>query len=144
MVEPLGRLLRSLNDAGVEYAVVGGHAVGFHGYPRATKDLDLLYAPTHDNAERLARCVRERVIGATPEDFLGPSDEFVVVRFLGERVDFLPAIKNVDTLAALERSVPGTLFGEPTRFIAKEDLLANKRATGRAQDAADAEAIEAD
>ena len=142
MAEPLKRLLRSLNAAGVEYIVIGGHAVGFHGYPRATKDLDLLYLQTEDNARRIADCVSERVDGVTYEDFMGPPAEFAVLRFKGERVDLLPEIDGVSTREALERAVPGVLFGVPTRFISKADLLANKRSAARPQDAVDADAIE--
>jgi hypothetical protein len=40
MADTLTEFLRSLNTSGVEYAVVGGHAVMFHGYPRSTQDLD--------------------------------------------------------------------------------------------------------
>ena len=39
-------------------------------------------------------------------------------------------------------AVPGVLFGEPTRFIDRASLLANKRATGRLKDAADVEELE--
>jgi Nucleotidyl transferase of unknown function (DUF2204) len=142
MAEPLKRFLRSLNDAGVEYVVVGGHAVGFHGYPRATQDLDILYCQTADNAQRLAAAVGRHVKVDAPDSFLGPPDEFVVVRFRGEKVDLLPEIDGVGTSEALARAVPGVLFGEPTRFVSRDDLLANKRATGRPKDAVDADMLE--
>jgi hypothetical protein len=142
MAEPLRRFLRSLNEAGVEYAIVGAHAVAYHGYPRATQDLDILYLQTEQNARRLAPCVGERIPNVSHEDLLGPADEFVILRFLGERVDLLPEIAGVSTADALRRAVPGVLFGEPTRFIAKQDLIANKRSTGRDQDRVDADAID--
>lgn len=142
MAEPLKRFLRSLNDAGVEYAVVGGHAVGFHGYPRATLDLDILYRQAADNAQRLALAVGRHVKVNGPDDFLGPPEEFVVVRFHGEKVDLLPEVDGVATADVLAHAVPGVLFGEPTRFMSRNDLLANKRATGRPKDAVDADMIE--
>jgi hypothetical protein len=142
MAEPLRRFLRSLNESGVEYAVVGGHAVGFHGYPRATQDLDVLYAQTDENARRLADAVGRHVRVSGPEDFLGPVDELLTVRFHGEKVDLLPEIAGVQTGDAIERAVPGVLFGEPTRFLSREDLLKNKRATGRPKDAVDADTLE--
>ncbi|MFW6050391.1 MAG: hypothetical protein ACODAU_04410 [Myxococcota bacterium] len=142
MAEPLRRFLRSLNEGGVEYAVVGAHAVAYHGYPRATRDLDILYLQAEDNVRRLAACVAERVPGVSPEDLMGPADEFAILRFMGERVDLLPEIAGVSTPEALRRAVPGVLFGEPTRFIAKQDLIANKRSTGRDRDRVDADAID--
>jgi len=50
-------MLVELTDAGADFAVVGGHAVAFHGHPRATKDLDLLVRPTPENAERVYRAL---------------------------------------------------------------------------------------
>jgi hypothetical protein len=142
MADPLKRMLHSLNEAGVEYAVVGGYAVGFHGYPRATQDLDIIYRQSEDNAVRLAAAVGRHVKVDTHEAFLGPPDELIVIRFHGEKVDRLPEIDGVKTDDALARAVPGVLFGEPTRFICRDDLLANKRATGRPKDAVDADIIE--
>lgn len=45
--------LRLLNDHDVEYLLVGGLAVAIHGYPRATKDMDVWVAISPDNANRL-------------------------------------------------------------------------------------------
>ena len=45
--------LRLLNANGVEYLLIGGYAVGLHGYPRATVDLDVWVSPTLDNAARV-------------------------------------------------------------------------------------------
>lgn len=142
MAEPLKRFLQSLNAAGVEYVVVGAHAVAFHGYPRATQDLDILYAQTKENAERLAECVRAKVPNASADDLLGPPDEFAIVRFQGERVDLLPEVAGVSTTEVLSRAIEGVLFGVPTRFISKSDLLTNKRATKRPRDAVDADELE--
>jgi hypothetical protein len=142
MAETLIELLRSLNANGVEYAIVGGHAVMFHGYPRSTQDLDILYRPSRENAERLARVISAYVAGATPEDFLGPADEFIALKIHGEHVDLLPAIAGVQTDEVLRSALPGVLFGESTPFIDRASLLINKRATGRLKDAADAEELE--
>jgi len=48
-------ILRELTEAGVEYFVIGGVAVGYHGYVRATKDVDVVPSPVAENLERLAR-----------------------------------------------------------------------------------------
>jgi len=142
MAEPLLEFLRSLNANGVEYAVVGGHAVMFHGYPRSTQDLDILYLQSADNARRLARVVSVYIPEAESDDFLGDPSEFIVLKVLGEHVDLLPEIAGVSTQEVLLNAVPGVLFGEPTRFIDRALLLTNKRATGRLKDAADAEELE--
>jgi len=46
-------LLESLNARGVEYVIVGAHALAFHGVPRYTGDIDLLVKPSRDNARRI-------------------------------------------------------------------------------------------
>lgn len=51
-------ILEQLDEAGVEYIVIGGVAVGFHGYVRATKDLDVVPAPDRRNLERLVLALR--------------------------------------------------------------------------------------
>jgi hypothetical protein len=53
MFEP-DDLLLTLTGAQVEFIVIGGVAVGVHGFTRATKDLDIVPSPAHDNLERLA------------------------------------------------------------------------------------------
>jgi hypothetical protein len=47
--------LRLLNDHRVDYLLVGGYAVGYHGYPRATVDLDIWMAVTPDNGRKLVK-----------------------------------------------------------------------------------------
>jgi len=51
--------LNLLNAKGVEYLLIGGYAVGYHGYPRATNDIDVWIAIKPDNAERLVTVLRE-------------------------------------------------------------------------------------
>ena len=64
MAEPLlpqdfREFLRLLNAKGVEYLLVGGHAVGYHGYPRATADMDIWISATPESASKLAGAFRE-------------------------------------------------------------------------------------
>lgn len=143
MAAPLHEFLHSLNASGVEYVVVGGHAVMLHGYPRSTDDLDILFAQSPANAARLAAAVAAHVPEATADDFLGPPDEFVSLTVRGHRIDLLPEIAGVDTGEVLRRRIPGTLFGEPTHFIDVDSLLQNKRSTGQLKDAADVEELQA-
>jgi len=51
--------LQLLNDHKVEYLLIGGYAVGYHGYPRATADMDIWIAMNPENAERLVSVVKE-------------------------------------------------------------------------------------
>ncbi len=51
-------LIAALSDGGVEYVLIGGLAVGAHGFPRATKDVDIVPAPDDGNLDRLANVLR--------------------------------------------------------------------------------------
>ncbi len=66
-------LLRELVQEGVDFLVIGGVAVGFHGYVRATKDVDVVPAPDPENLERLARVLRR--LGAEVEGAQGFESE---------------------------------------------------------------------
>ena len=46
-------ILIELHDAGAEFVLIGGHAVAFHGHPRATKKLDVLVRADAQNAKRV-------------------------------------------------------------------------------------------
>lgn len=131
--------------AGVEFAIVGGYAVGFHARPRATKDLDLLVAGTPENLERLAAALERfgapaQVIRAAKT--AGPED----VLYFGSpplRVDVMTRADGLDTAAVLGRTAIAHLVGLDVPVISLDDLITNKRAAGRKQDLADVELLEA-
>lgn len=137
-------LLAEFVRCGVSFAVLGGYAVGHHGRPRATKDLDLLVSGRDDNLRRVADALR--AFGApasvvTSVAHLGPTE----VAFLGVapvRVDILRTVDGVDTEAVLERAVSVVVDGLSIPIISLDDLIANKLASGRPQDLADADALE--
>ena len=137
-------LLAELVRCAVEFAILGGYAVGHHATPRATKDLDLLVSGSPDNLERLAVALSSfggpaNVVAAARE--MKPTD----VVFLGVppvRVDILRAADGIDTESTLARSVPVQLGDLAVKVIALSDLIANKRAAGRPQDLADVALLE--
>jgi predicted nucleotidyltransferase len=136
--DDFNEFLRSLNDHDVKYMVVGGHAVSFHGYPRFTHDVDVVILPDEPNARALLAALSdfgfadvELGIG----DFLKPTT--VVLGRPPDQIDIMTFIKGVDVYEAWARRVPGVLDGVDVAFIAKQDLIANKRAVGRPEDLAD-------
>ncbi|HBL27927.1 MAG TPA: hypothetical protein DD490_13900 [Acidobacteria bacterium] len=79
---------------GVEFLVVGGHAVAFHGYPRLTEDVDLLVRPSLENGSRILRAldlVGFGSIGLTAEDFTVP-DRMIQLGRAPNRIDLLTQI----------------------------------------------------
>ncbi|MDC3954149.1 nucleotidyltransferase [Polyangium jinanense] len=128
-----------LNSSGVEFIVVGGHAVAFHGHPRFTGDIDFFVRPTRANADRILGALATFGFGQlalSADDFMRPN---AVVQ-LGRppnRIDLLTSISGVDFDEAWDSRVSGSLDGLPVAFLGLEALLKNKRASGREKDVAD-------
>jgi hypothetical protein len=132
-------LLESFGAQGVEFVVVGGFAVAFHGYPRFTGDVDLLVRPTPPNAARIMRALATFGFGATglsEEDLVSPGSVIQLGRS-PNRIDLLTSIDGVDFDAAWASRVPGVLGEVELAFIAKDLLLRNKASVRRPQDLAD-------
>jgi hypothetical protein len=136
-------LLELFNKHEVEYLVVGGYALAFHGAPRVTGDIDLFVRPARDNAQRILAALNDFGFGSlhlSEEDFITPG---MVVQ-LGVppvRIDIITRVSGVSWEKADAGKVPGHYVDTPVYFISREDFVANKRATGRKKDAADLEAL---
>lgn len=139
-------LLRGLNAAGARYLIVGAHALGLYATPRATGDLDIWIERSQENAGRVYRALA---------DFGAPLGDLTVQELQGDdcifmfgrppvRVDILTDISGVSFEEAWPNRAQGALAGVPVSFIGREDLIKNKRASGRTKDLADVEAIEAE
>jgi predicted nucleotidyltransferase len=137
-------LLEEFAREGVEHVVIGGYAFAFHVEPRATKDLDLLIEGSDENRARAARALARygappHVVGATRT--LAETE----IVYLGRpplRVDILRTVDGVSAADVLKNAVSTAWEGTPIRVIALDDLIANKRAAGRAQDLADLAKLE--
>ena len=137
-------LLKLLNRRKVEYLIVGGYALAFHGAPRATGVLDLWIRSEPENARRLMEALQEfgfGQVGLNADDFTRPG-AVVQLGVPPVRVDLLTSISGVSWDRAHPNRQLGSLAGHPVAFISRKDFLANKRALGRAQDKADIEALE--
>jgi len=137
-------LLTALNDADARFMLVGGHAVGLFGRPRATKDFDLWVEASSENARRIFRALSEfgaRLRDLTEADFASRGNGFR----MGSppfRIELLTEISGVRFEDAWPRRETVDLEGVRCFVIARSDLIANKRAAGRPQDLADAAVLE--
>ena len=138
-------LLLELADAGAQFVLVGGHAVAYHGHPRATKDMDVLIRANDDNAERVYRALE--AFGAPLEEFaVGPAD-FVTydgvlqVGLPPRRIDILNRVDGITFDEAIADGACFVLDGRTIPVIGHAALVKNKRAAGRPQDTADIAAI---
>ncbi|MHC4952866.1 MAG: nucleotidyltransferase [Planctomycetota bacterium] len=133
-----------LNANDVEYVVVGGHAVAYHGYPRFTGDIDFFVRPSPENAQRVVDVLVEfgfEGAGELSEDLTDPS-KVVQLGRPPNRIDILTGLSGIDFDDAWGGSVQSEMDGVPVRIIGRAMLLKNKRESGRAKDLADAEEIE--
>ena len=140
----LRELLALFNTTGVEFLVVGGHAVAFHGRPRLTDDLDLFVRPDLKNGERIVQALQTFGFGSldlTPADFLA-DDRVIQLGRAPNRVDLLTRLYGVDFSDAWGRRVAARLDDAQVWIISRDDLIKNKRETGRTQDLADVEFLE--
>ena len=136
-------LLRLFRKHGVDFAVCGGHAVAFHGYPRVTMDVDLLVVPDPENAARVMRTLREFGFGnaGIPGSVFLKAGTAVTLGAQPNQVDLLTSMSRTPTREILSRAVAGRLAGVPVRFVARQDLLEAKRQAGRKKDLADIEGL---
>lgn len=133
-------LLGCLRAAEVRFLVVGGYAVGVHGRPRATKDLDVWVDATPDNAVRVLSALRQ--FGAPIGDLSVADLDHPGTGFqMGmppRRIDVLTTIDGVEFDDAWARRIDADFGGDaPVPVLGLDDLLANKRAAGRPEDLAD-------
>jgi hypothetical protein len=138
-------LLRALSDADARFLVVGAYAVGVHGRPRATKDLDVWVEASADNAPKVVKGLMEfgaPLMVLTEADLSTPGVGLQIGVEPG-RIDILTSISGVRFEDAWLRKVQAN-FAEDLRcnVIGLVELLQNKRAAGRPQDLADVAALE--
>lgn len=138
-------LLLELADAGAEFVLVGGHAVAFHGHPRATKDMDVLIRANIGNAERVYQALA--AFGAPLESFEVQAKDFahydgvLQIGLPPRRIDIISRADGVTFDEAVAEGAGFTLEGRRVPVMGRAALLKNKRAAGRAQDVADVEAL---
>jgi hypothetical protein len=133
-----------LNANRVEYLVVGGYAVGFHGAPRFTGDLDLLVGPDLENVTRMLDAVRQFGFssGDLAPEYLLVQRKIIQLGRVPVQVHIMTTISGVTWAEAWQSREPGAYAGVPVQFIGRATLIANKRSTGRTKDLADVEALE--
>lgn len=132
-----------LNSHSVEYLIVGGHAVAFHGHPRFTGDIDFLIRGTPENAQRVLGVLKSFGFGElkiSKEDLLEP-ERIVQLGHPPNRIDLLTSISGVNFDSAWESRVRTAMDDQPVNLIGWDDLLRNKRAAGRQKDLADIEKL---
>ena len=136
-------LLELFNLNEVEYIIVGGYALAFHGAPRYTGDIDIYVKPDAGNAEKIMSALGEfgfGSLGLTEADFRKPG-QIIQLGVPPVRVDIITSIDGVSWDEAFTNRVAGKYGDLQVHYIGRKQYINNKRATGRQKDLADIEAL---
>ena len=136
--------LQLLEAHRVDYMIVGGYAVAYHGYPRFTKDIDIFFSDAVSNLRRLQTALVDFGFqqASVPLDILGKPGVVLAVGVEPVRIDLLNRIDGVAFHEALANTVRGRYGEVEVTFIGKDDLVRNKQATGRQRDLGDVEELQ--
>jgi len=133
--------LRLLADKRVEYLLIGGYAVAFHGFPRATADMDIWIRKNSDNAQRMVDVLLAfgfETPEISPALFL--SDKCSVRMGIPPmQIEVSTSISGVSFRECYDGRVVVDVEGIPVSIIGLEDLKLNKKAAGRHRDLDDLE-----
>jgi hypothetical protein len=133
--------LKLLNANRVEYLLIGGYAVGYHGYPRATGDMDVWVAVNPENADRIVVALKQfgfAVPELSAELFLR-QNQIVRMGLPPVRIELTTTISGVDFEECYTARVVAELDGIKVSLIDLKHLKINKRASGRYKDLSDLE-----
>jgi len=137
-------MLHVLSEEKVRFILVGAYALAAHGYPRATMHIDIWVMPSPDNADAVLRALSR--FGAplnnlTKEDLLKDGTIFQI-GVAPRRIDIITTVTGLQFENTYQNSISVNIEGIEVRIPSIDDLILNKRATGRTKDLADAEALE--
>jgi len=133
--------LKLLNARRVEYLLIGGYAVGYYGYPRATADMDIWVAVNPANADKIVAVLKEfgfDIPDLSPGLFL---KEWQIIR-LGVppvRIELSTTISGVNFNECYAQKVMDKVDGVQVNLISLEHLKLNKKTAARHKDLADLE-----
>jgi hypothetical protein len=133
--------LKLLSDHEVAYLLVGGYAVAYHGYPRATADMDIWVAINPHNAQRLVDAIRAfgfEMPELSPDVFL-KKDQVIRMGVPPIRIEIVTTASGVDFEECYAALVVDELDGVAVNVINLEHLKINKKAAGRYRDLDDLE-----
>ncbi len=139
-------LLRALLEAKARFMVVGAHAMAVHGVPRATGDLDVWISPDPENANRVWQSL---LMFGVPVDGLALSrsdleipETVVQIGLPPRRIDLMTSLTGIDFETSWVNRTVHAVDSLAIPFLGREDLVKNKRATGRPKDLADLDILD--
>jgi predicted nucleotidyltransferase len=139
-------ILAALVEQEARFLVVGAHALAAHGYPRATVDIDLWIESTPENARRVWRALA--LFGAPLEELEVQESDLARTNVVAQfglppnRIDILTGISGLAFSEAWQNRIEAAVEGVRVPILGLEDLITNKRASGRDKDRADVKGLQ--
>jgi len=137
-------MLQCLDAEGVKYLLVGAYALAAHGYPRATMAIDLWVMPSPTNAEAVL-CALKRFgapLGDLTSADLQHDDTIFQIGVAPRRIDLITGVSGLYFEEAYSNAIDVEVEGIKLRIPSVQDLIMNKKSTGRTKDKADVEVLE--
>lgn len=138
MIDPHLKLIKSLNDHGVDYLLIGGMLAIAYGVPRTTKDIDFFIRATEENAQKILEALQELGFGTshliTAEE-IAKTEITILKDYL--RVDLLTQVKGLEFDKAFAHKEIRKINDISIFVLTLEDLILSKKAAGRPGDLED-------
>lgn len=133
--------LKLLNDRSVEYLLIGGYAVAYHGYPRATADIDIWIAVHPQNAEKTVGALKDFGfdLPQLTRDLFLKEKQIIRMGMPPMRIEIATTISGVDFQECWAERIVDVLDGVEVNIIGLKQLKLNKKAAGRHKDFDDLE-----
>lgn len=142
--EDYREMLQFLADENVKFILVGAYALAAHGYPRSTMDIDIWVMPSPANSAAVICALRR--FGAPLDNLtvadLQKDDTIFQIGVAPRRIDIMTSASGLEFDKTFAHSIEVVIEGIQVHIPSVDDLIRNKRATGRTKDLADIEALE--
>jgi hypothetical protein len=137
-------MLQALSDEKVRFLLVGAYALAAHGFPRATMDMDIWVMPSPENADAVLRALHRfgAPIHNLAQEDLQQDGTVFQIGVAPRRIDIITSASGLQFEETYRRSLTVHIEGMEVHIPSIEDLIHNKRTTGRSQDLADVETLE--
>ena len=141
MGEDFREFLKLLNEAGIDYLLIGGYAVGYHGYPRTTADIDIWVAKSPENAEKLFEVFKQFGMNdpKLSSDLFLQHGKIIRMGLPPMRIEVFNEIDGVTFEECFASRELATIDGLTVTLISLKNLRKNKLASGRHKDLDDLE-----
>ena len=133
--------LQLLNSHQVEYLLIGGYAVGYHGYPRATGDMDIWIKMDKSNAQKMLDVLKEFGfdVADVSVELFQKENQIIRMGVPPLRIDIATTISGVTFDDCFSEKIADHIDGIPVNIIDLKHLKINKKASGRHRDIDDLE-----